>query len=127
MERSATFNTTSFAEGRFRRAYKGRWTAPVRDAGRVCVVKEMKENYSWKEADWNDTVKINERAKDLAARFTSRTPAGYKIAYTRGVRNASDERTLSSHQTQAARVRDVRGLHTGAVQEVVQQLRLHQR
>ena len=82
MERSATFNETAFAEGRFRRAYKGNWTAPMRDVGRACVMKEMKENYSWKATDWNETLTINERAKDLAARFTSRTPAGYKIAYT---------------------------------------------
>ena len=52
------------------------------DAGRVCVVKEMKDNYSWNEVDWNDTVKINERAKDLAARFTSRTPAVYVMRVT---------------------------------------------
>ena len=54
----------------------------MRDAGRACVVKELKENYSWRAADWNETLKINERAKDLAERFTSRTPAGYKIFYT---------------------------------------------
>jgi hypothetical protein len=81
-ERSATFHSTSFATGRFRRAYKGTWTAPRKDAGRACVVKELKDNYTWRAADWEETLKINGRAKDLAMRFTSRTPAGYKIAYT---------------------------------------------
>ena len=82
MQRSATFSTAAFAEGRFRRAYKGQWTAPVWDVGRGCVVKEMKESYSWIAADWNDIVKINGRAKDLASRFNDGMPGSYSIAYT---------------------------------------------
>ena len=61
--RQATFERQSFAEGRFRRAYRGKWTAPLYDAGRTCVVKEFKETYTWKPTDWDETVKINERAK----------------------------------------------------------------
>lgn len=82
MNRRATFNPTSFAEGRFRRAYKGVWKAPVQEIGHICVVKEMKEKYTWAEADWNDAITINKRAKDLSMQFTSVMPAGYKVAYT---------------------------------------------
>ena len=69
--RSATFNPTSFAEGRFRRAYKGTWTAPLWDAGSLCVVKESKDNYTWKSTDWNDTVKVTDTASQLATAFNA--------------------------------------------------------
>ena len=80
--RSATFNPTSFAEGRFRRAYKGVWTAPVWDAGRNCVVKELKESYTWKATDWDGTKKTNERAKELAEEFNDDAGTDKPISYT---------------------------------------------
>ena len=80
--REATFNTQPFAEGRFRRAYKGTWTAPVWDAGKTCVVKELKENYTWKPTDWDETIKLNERAKELAKGFNNEVHTNKPITYT---------------------------------------------
>lgn len=78
----ATFNPTSFAEGRFRRAYRGTWTAPPGIAGRACVVKELKESYSWKATDWDETVKINERAQQMASAFNAEIHTSRPITYT---------------------------------------------
>ena len=82
MERSATFSSTSFAEGRFRRAYKGTWTGPLWDAGRTCVVKECKESYTWEPTDWETTVKVTEKAKELASAFNSKTGTSHPISFT---------------------------------------------
>ena len=79
--RRATFNPTSFAEGRFRRAYNGTWISPASFAGRSCVVKELKSNYTWEASDWNETVNINERAKQLAVIFNSQIN-GTSISFT---------------------------------------------
>lgn len=81
-ERSATFDHQSFAHGRFRNAYKGVWTAPPRDAGRACVVKELMESYTWKPTDWDEALKINERAKELAAGFNSEVHTNKPISFT---------------------------------------------
>ena len=81
-EREATFNPTSFAQGRFRRAYKGTWTAPSCDEGKTCVVKEWKEKYAWKESDWEETVKCAEKAKELAKKFNKATATSRPITYT---------------------------------------------
>ena len=80
-DRSATFSSTSFAEGRFRRAYIGVWTAPFLDRGRACVVKELKESYTWKPTDWKETLEINKRAKNLSDTFSSWI-SGMSISYT---------------------------------------------
>ena len=80
--RRATFNPQPFAQGRFRRAYKGTWTAPVWDAGKTCVVKELKENYTWKPTDWDETIKLNERAKELAMDFNDEVQTNKLITYT---------------------------------------------
>ena len=79
--RRASFNPTSFAEGRFRRAYKGTWISPASFTGRSCVVKELKSNYTWEASDWNETVNINERAKQLAVFFNSQI-YGTSISFT---------------------------------------------
>ena len=80
--REATFKPTSFAEGRFRRAYKGTWTAPAWDAGRACVVKELKSDYTWKPTDWDETLKITEKAKELAKPFNAEVHTNRPITYT---------------------------------------------
>ena len=64
-----TFDTTSFAEGRFRRAYMGKYTAPWYKAGQECVVKELKENYTWNASDWTTTIEVHEEAQRLAEQF----------------------------------------------------------
>jgi hypothetical protein len=80
--RRGTFESESFAEGRFRRAYRGKWTAPPYAAGRTCVVKEFKETYTWKPTDWDETVKINDRAKELAAEFNDAVTTTKPISFT---------------------------------------------
>lgn len=79
---SAVFNPTPFGEGRFRRAYRGTWTAPPEIAGRACVVKELKSNYTWKATDWDETVKINEKAQEMATAFNSQTNTSRPITYS---------------------------------------------
>ena len=81
-DRQATFESKSFAEGRFRRAYRGKWTAPPYAAGHTCVVKEFKETYTWKPTDWDETVKINDRAKELAAGFNDAVATTKPISFT---------------------------------------------
>ena len=81
-EKQVTFSSTSFAEGRFRRAYKGTWEKPRCYAGRKCVVKECKKNYTWKATDWDTTVKVTEKAKELASAFNTKTGTSRPITYT---------------------------------------------
>ena len=78
----ATFNSTSFAEGRFRRAYMGTYTAPLKKAGRKCVVKELKDSYTWKATDWDMTVNIQEKAQDLAEGFNDHANTNRPLQFT---------------------------------------------
>ena len=82
MSRRASFEPNSFAEGRFRKAYKGTWEAPQCDAGKKCVVKECKASYTWKPTDWDEIVKITEKARELANAFNSRTGTSHPMRYT---------------------------------------------
>ena len=82
MERSATFEKQPFDHGRFRKAYRGVWTAPPSDYGKKCVVKRLKGSYTWKATDWNETLTINERAKTLAAGFNAETHTSKPISFT---------------------------------------------
>ena len=69
---ATTFDPDPFAEGRFRLAYKGIYTEPPSQRGRACVVKENKSSYTWKATDWDKTVEIYKRAKDLATVYSSK-------------------------------------------------------
>ena len=71
-----TFEPTHFAEGRFRRAYKGTYTR----TGNRCVVKENKESYTWKSTDWNMAVKLYEESKKLADQFDKRCTGSIQFA-----------------------------------------------
>ena len=82
MERSATFEEQPFAHGRFRAAYRGVWTAPPSDVGKKCVVKRLKKSYTWTATDWNETLRINERAKTLAAGFNTAAHTNKPISFT---------------------------------------------
>ena len=81
-DRRATFNPTPFAEGRFRIAYKGTWISPIWDAGKECVVKECKDNYTWKPSDWDTTVKNTQKAKELAGQFNRAIGTTRPISFT---------------------------------------------
>ena len=80
--RFATFSSTPFAEGRFRKAYKGTWKKPWWDAGRECVAKECKTNYTWKPTDWDTTLKVTAKAKELASAFNTKSDTNRPITYT---------------------------------------------
>ncbi|CAI8021461.1 Alpha-protein kinase vwkA [Geodia barretti] len=80
--RRARFESKSFGQGKFRRAYRGKWTAPRYAAGHTCVVKEFKETYTWKPTDWDETVIINDRAKELAAGFNDAVTTTKPISFT---------------------------------------------
>ena len=79
---ATTFSTTSFAEGRFRRAYMGTHTAPPEKAGQKCVVKEHKENYTWKASDWDTTLEVHREAQRLAKEFNKFSQTNYPISFT---------------------------------------------
>ena len=79
---STTFEEKSFAEGRFRRAYMGTYTAPPNKAGQRCVVKELKESYTWKASDWDTTLEIHKEAEELAKGFNQYSKTNYPIAFT---------------------------------------------
>ena len=79
---STTFSSTSFAEGRFRRAYMGTYTSPREKAGQKCVVKELKESYTWKATDWDSTKEIHEESQKLAGGFNKYSRTNYPIKFT---------------------------------------------
>ena len=81
-DRQAKFDYTKPMSGRFRNAFRGVWTAPPRDAGRACVVKEFKGTFVWKPSGWDETLKINERAKELAAGFNHEVHTNKPISFT---------------------------------------------
>ena len=79
---SFNFESKSFAEGRFRRAYKGVWTAPPEMQGRRCVVKELKDTYVWKPTGWDTTIDMYKRAGILAGEFNKSKRPSYPICFT---------------------------------------------
>ena len=78
---SATFNPTPFAEGRFRLAYKGTYTAPPSKEGKACVVKESKQSYTWKISDWDEAVEIYKLATTLAKKYNRVNTCSLSIQY----------------------------------------------
>ncbi len=68
---TATLQPQHFAEGRFRYAYKGEYTAPPQKKGKKCVIKKMKATFTWKPTDWEETLQILETSKQLAGGFNN--------------------------------------------------------
>ena len=79
---AVTFKRDHFAEGRFRRAYMGTWTSPVWKRGQRCVVKELKDNFTWKPSDWDTTKMIQEEAQEMANGFNAFSRTKYPIKFT---------------------------------------------
>ena len=79
---STEFKETSFAEGRFRRAYMGKHTSPPKKAGQKCVVKELKESHTWKATDWDSTLEVHKEAQRLAEGFNKYSRSNYPISFT---------------------------------------------
>ncbi len=79
-----TFDNKHFAEGRFRRAYKGTYKGPPSKYGQLAVVKESKESYMWKSTDWNVTVDMHKEAQELAEEFNSFSSGStnYRLKFT---------------------------------------------
>ena len=88
---ATTFSSVSFAEGRFRRAYKGTCTAPPSKRGKEIVVKELKDSYTWDAADWDVTLRIHKKASQLSRGFNSFSRTNYPIRFT--VYNVTNQST----------------------------------
>lgn len=81
-EESVKFNLNKFAEGRFRNVHMGKWVRPKSKEGQQCVVKHLKNSYTWKQTDWETTEKIYKEAKELANQFNSSTRTRKPIIFT---------------------------------------------
>ena len=79
---ATTFDSKPFAQGRFRMAYKGTYTDPPKKAGQTCVVKELKDSYTWKPTDWNMTLDIQREAQKLAEGFNQFSSTDHPIHFT---------------------------------------------
>lgn len=79
---STNFSTVHFAEGRFRRAYKGTYTAPPSKCGQMAVVKENKDTYMWNSTDWNTCLKMAEEAQTLADGFNEFSRTTHPLQFT---------------------------------------------
>ncbi len=77
-----TFGNKHFAEGRFRRAYKGTYKGPPSKYGDSAVVKESKESYMWKSTDWNVTVEMHKEAQKLAEGFNRFSKTNFPLKFT---------------------------------------------
>ena len=83
MAEAVTFSPTHFAQGRFRFAYMGHYTEPSWKRGKKIVVKELKESYTWYTSDWDTTVKIHDKAAELARGFNAFSGTNYPIRFTK--------------------------------------------
>ena len=83
MARRVEFDANNFAEGRFRRAYMGTWISPSWRKGQLCVVKELKDNYTWQASDWDTTKLIQEEAQGMAEGFNAYSRSNYPINFTK--------------------------------------------
>ena len=82
MARRVTFDPEHFAEGRFRRAYMATWTSPIWKKGQRCVVKELKDEFTWSPSDWDTTKMIQEEAQKMANGFNAFSKTNYPIKFT---------------------------------------------
>ena len=69
MGTAGAFEPTPFAEGRFRWAYRGKYTAPLSKVGEKFVVKNNKDSFTWKSTDWDKTIQIYKLSQTLAVSF----------------------------------------------------------
>ena len=60
----------------------GTFTAPPTKRGQKCVVKESKDSYTWKQTDWDVSVKIQEESKKLAEEFNKESNCNRSIKFT---------------------------------------------
>jgi len=79
----AVFEETPFAEGRFRRAYLGTWTNPLAKRGKRCVVKELKEEYTWEASKCKTAELVQKEAQGPADGFNVYSKCTYPIKFAR--------------------------------------------
>ena len=60
----------------------GTYTSPREKRGQKCVVKELKESYTWKATDWDSTKEIHEESQQLADGFNKYSRTNYPIKFT---------------------------------------------
>ena len=82
MAKLITFEPKHFAEGRFRRAYMGTWHEPYWKKGERCVVKELKDDFTWKPSDWDTTKLVQEEAQKMAKDFNVFSKANNPVKFT---------------------------------------------
>ena len=82
MDKTVVFEKHHFAEGRFRRAYMGTWKSPFWKKGERCVVKELKDTFTWEPSDWDTTKLIQEEAQEMADGFNAFSCTNYPINFT---------------------------------------------
>ena len=82
MDEATTFQQTPFAQGRFRLAYMGEYTAPASKRGTKVVVKIRKDTYTWQHSDWDTTKAVHQKASELAQGFNSFSGTNYPIRFT---------------------------------------------
>ena len=99
MDKLINFESKHFAEGRFRRAYLGTWQKPISKRGQLCVVKELKDEFTWKPSDWDTTKLIQGKAQQMAEGFNAYSNTNYPVRFTdievmQVTRNDDPEATL---------------------------------
>lgn len=76
------FNSQPFAEGRFRLAYEGEYIEPLSKRGKKCVVKRKKKEYTWDSNGWDESLKLQKKAQELAELFNQANKSGMPIKFT---------------------------------------------
>ena len=69
MGTAGVFGSVPFTKGRFRLAYRGKYTAPPSKVGGEFVIKKNKESFAWESTDWDKTIQIYKLSQTLAVSF----------------------------------------------------------
>jgi len=79
--KQVAWSKEKFAEGRFRYAIMGTWNTPLSKSGEKCIIKHLKDSYTWKPTDWNTTMRIHRETKQLAGSFNKFHSTGGIISF----------------------------------------------
>ena len=78
----AKFDTSPFAFGASRAAYKGRLVAPTNKSGVQVVVKKFKREFAHNKDDWNVDLEVSQKADELAQQFNNITGTSRPIHFS---------------------------------------------
>lgn len=73
---------TRFDEGSFRYAIRGTWVRHPTKQGQKCVVKHLKESFTWVPNEWDTTIKMHGDAQALAKGFNDFYRTDRPISFT---------------------------------------------